>query len=147
MNEPFQSQSFNRYAYVLNNPLLYTDPSGFQSIPLATAGVLSNAAAAAGQIETTTALSTGGGDAKEPEGEPEPRRYKVPVSGSGKEKADNVPDWARMMGERPYVGESGKEFARRVMDLRYGKGNWKTGTKSEYSALQKWGDRGFQDPK
>ncbi len=66
MNEPFQSQSFNRYAYVLNNPLLYTDPSGFQSIPLATAGVLSNAASAAGQIETTTALSTGGGDAKEP---------------------------------------------------------------------------------
>lgn len=28
VQEPFNTQSFNRYGYVLNNPLLYTDPSG-----------------------------------------------------------------------------------------------------------------------
>jgi RHS repeat-associated protein len=28
---PFYSQSFNRYAYVQNNPLIYIDPSGYES--------------------------------------------------------------------------------------------------------------------
>lgn len=28
IQEPFNSQNYNRYGYVLNNPLMYTDPSG-----------------------------------------------------------------------------------------------------------------------
>ena len=28
VQDPFNTQNFNRYGYVLNNPLLYTDPSG-----------------------------------------------------------------------------------------------------------------------
>ena len=59
---------------------------------------------------------------------------------SGKEKASNRPSWT--LGERPEPGESGKDFAKRVMDKRYGEGNYKKGAKSEYSQLKKWGDRG-----
>jgi len=33
VSNPFFNQSYNRYAYVLNNPLRYTDPSGFQEQP------------------------------------------------------------------------------------------------------------------
>ena len=29
IQEPYNTQSLNRYSYVLNNPLSYTDPSGF----------------------------------------------------------------------------------------------------------------------
>ncbi|MDY0090374.1 MAG: hypothetical protein RBR78_08400 [Flavobacteriaceae bacterium] len=28
VQDPHNTQNYNRYAYVLNNPLLYTDPSG-----------------------------------------------------------------------------------------------------------------------
>ena len=31
IQSPFESQNFNRYTYVMNNPLKYTDPSGFVS--------------------------------------------------------------------------------------------------------------------
>lgn len=29
MQDPLNSQSLNRYSYVLNNPLAYTDPTGY----------------------------------------------------------------------------------------------------------------------
>ncbi len=29
---PFVTQNFNRYSYVMNNPLMYTDPSGFDAL-------------------------------------------------------------------------------------------------------------------
>lgn len=47
-------------------------------------------------------------------------------------------------GNRPYKGESGKEFAKRLMDEKYGVGNYKTGPSSEYNKIRKWGDRGFE---
>lgn len=59
---------------------------------------------------------------------------------SGKEAATDIPSWAR--GTAPYVGESGREYAKRVMDKRYGIDNYsKDG--GEYSRLKKYGDRAF----
>lgn len=73
------------------------------------------------------------------------REYKKSKSGSHKEKADSPPSWA--LGERPYVGENGKEFAKRVMDKCYGRGNWDpkdNGPKSDFNRIKKWGDRAFE---
>ncbi|MBN0084501.1 RHS repeat protein, partial [Pseudomonas aeruginosa] len=64
---------------------------------------------------------------------------------SGKAGAKDVPSWAK--GDRPYQGESGKDFAKRIMDQKYGKGNWKDGPGSEYNQIKKWGDRSFIDTK
>ena len=64
---------------------------------------------------------------------------------SGKEGAKGAPSWAK--GQRPAVGESGKDFATRVMNDKYGPGNWSKGPGTEYNQIQKWGDRGFVDPK
>jgi RHS repeat-associated protein len=38
VQEPTNTQSFNRYAYALNNPLSYLDPSGFCWEPLPSNG-------------------------------------------------------------------------------------------------------------
>jgi RHS repeat-associated protein len=61
---------------------------------------------------------------------------------SGKAKANDVPSWAR--GQRPAPGENGKSFAKRLMDQKYGAGNYDVGPGSEYNMIKKWGDRGFR---
>jgi hypothetical protein len=63
---------------------------------------------------------------------------------SGKEAAKDTPSWAR--GRRPYVGENGRDYAKRLMDERYGRGNWSLKS-DEYRWLQKYGDRAFRDPR
>lgn len=68
--------------------------------------------------------------------------FKSPKSGSGKEKADDVPSWAK--GNRPYKNENGKQFAKRLCDERFGPGNYPKGPKSDFNRIQKWGDRGFE---
>ena len=69
--------------------------------------------------------------------------YKNPKSGiSGKEGAKNAPSWAK--GERPYKNESGRDFAKRLLDEKYGKGNYRKGPKSEYNKIKKWGDRAWE---
>jgi len=42
-----------------------------------------------------------------------------------------------------HTTENGKEFAKRLMDTKYGKGTWNIKS-SEYSQIKKWGDRGFK---
>jgi hypothetical protein len=61
----------------------------------------------------------------------------------GQEGAKDVPSWAK--GERPNTGESGKDFADRLLGEKYGEGNYPTGPGSEHSKIQKWGDRSFTD--
>jgi len=61
---------------------------------------------------------------------------------SGKEGAKDVPSWAK--GERPRIGESGREFAKRLLDKKYGPGNYELGPTSEFNRIWKWGDRAFE---
>jgi hypothetical protein len=75
-------------------------------------------------------------------------QFKEPIPRlSGAEGAKNAPSWAR--GMRPRIGESGKDFAKRLLDEKYGPGNWEEddGPSSEFSQIKKWGDRSFHDPK
>ncbi|MFM7852549.1 MAG: hypothetical protein ACKO96_11695 [Flammeovirgaceae bacterium] len=60
----------------------------------------------------------------------------------GKEGAKDVPDWAK--GNKPKINENGDKFARRLLDEKYGKGNYQTGPTSEFSKIKKWGDRAFE---
>ncbi len=58
---------------------------------------------------------------------------------SEKERATDVPSWAE--GQKPLPDESGKDFAERLLDEKYGKGNYSRGPRTEYNRLQKYGDR------
>jgi hypothetical protein len=73
------------------------------------------------------------------------RPFKEIPRRSGKEGAKQIPSWAR--GNRPYVGENGRDFARRLMDDQYGRGNWEQTRQREYDQLRKYGDRNFRDPR
>ena len=70
---------------------------------------------------------------------------KKPIPGlSGKEAADSPPDWVR--GEKPMIKETGKDFAKRLMDQKYGPGKYPRGPDTEFNKIRKWGDRHFRVP-
>lgn len=62
---------------------------------------------------------------------------------SGKESARDVPSWARGMDR--YVGETPARYAERLMNERYGPGNWADRPR-EFSQIKKYGSRHFRDP-
>ena len=85
----------------------------------------------------------GGGAENTGEQEEKPREYKKPIPGlSGKAGSKDAPSWVK--GELPYVDENGKEFAKRLCDKKYGPGNYKTRTGTDYNKIKKLGDRNFK---
>ena len=132
------AQSSNLYVFCANNPISNVDPSGenFAAEWLAWSWWL---AGADGPLPVGEAIIVGG------------VVVGVLVEGtkiifakgsklSDKDKANDIPSWAK--GKKPKGGESGSEYAKRLCDEKYGKGNYKTGPGSEYNKLKKYGDRG-----
>ncbi len=73
----------------------------------------------------------------------ESNEYKKPKPRiSDKEGAKDVPSWAK--GNRPYKSESGKDFAKRLMDEKFGLGNYDKGADSPFNKIKKWGDRSWE---
>lgn len=69
-----------------------------------------------------------------------PKKPKV----SGKEGAKDCPSWVKQDGG-PLQNESGKDYAKRMMDDMYGEGGWSdTGPTSEFNQIKKWADRAFE---
>jgi len=62
---------------------------------------------------------------------------------SGKEGAKDCPSWVKQDGG-PLHNESGKDYAKRMLDEQYGEGNWSRGPTSEFNQIQKWVDRSFE---
>ena len=70
--------------------------------------------------------------------------YKNKVAPKGGKSKNDIPDFAE--GHAPRVGESGKDFSKRLLDRWYGNGKWEgTGPGSEFSKVKKWGDTHFKD--
>jgi len=58
---------------------------------------------------------------------------------SGKEKASDVPSWAA--GKQPLPGESGNDYADRLLKDKYGDDSYPKGLGTEHNKLKKYGDR------
>lgn len=56
----------------------------------------------------------------------------------------DIPIWA--VGQEPGAGENGGDFAWRLMDEHYGRGNWSRDN-DEFDQLRKFGNRGNLDPR
>ena len=74
------------------------------------------------------------------------REWKKRNGDKGKDAATNAPSWVKNEDNKPCKNpnEDGKTFAKRVLDLKYGSGNYPVGADSEYSNTQKYGDRAFE---
>ena len=59
---------------------------------------------------------------------------------TAKERSKDAPSWlsSAMNAMPPHWGEKAKDYARRLMDQKYGKGNWNTGPNSEYNKIVKY---------
>ncbi|MEL6339150.1 MAG: RHS repeat-associated core domain-containing protein [Myxococcota bacterium] len=152
----YDAGDINAYRYVGNDPVNFTDPSG----KVGSETIIIWGSADAATLDPSDlfyvkwalyAAALGGAlvfehlifnEANAPK-EGDAETLKKPKAGaSGKEGAKDVPSWAK--GERPKTSESGKDFAKRLLDGKYGPGNWKRGPGSEFNKIKKWGDRSFE---
>jgi RHS repeat-associated protein len=112
----------NTYAYVDSGPLVLFDPEGLtppRVVPRTTPRVP--------QAVTEKWRNT--------------PQEKIPRNQITKPK-DDIPSWAK--GERPTNAETPKDFAKRVMDKRYGSDNYHTRGKGEYSQIKKYAETHFR---
>jgi len=63
---------------------------------------------------------------------------------SGKEKATDVPDWVRQTGLRPNPKQKCQDFAKQLLNAKYGSGNWIKGAGTEYNKIVKWCERSLK---
>ncbi len=74
------------------------------------------------------------------------KEYKKRNGDKGKDAATDAPSWVKNEGHKPCKNpnEDGKAFAKRLLDAKYGTGNWDTGAATEHNKIQKYGDRAFE---
>ncbi|MBK8223167.1 MAG: hypothetical protein IPK73_19295 [Candidatus Obscuribacter sp.] len=144
-----EDDGFNLYAYVDNDPVNYFDELGLQGVAgrivqCIIKGLRKAPKSPTSKVRSPVAGKASGGNKgsnrnpSNTENKTAPERAKKSKK-SDKEKANDRPSWSK--GEKPLKGEKPTEFAKRVMDDRYGKGNYDP-RGEEFSQLKKWATRG-----
>ena len=155
-----QLSSYNLFAYCENNPVNRTDETGNVSresaakfglvvmvvgllvlttaatgggaLALATGGVASSGAMANAAITAGTTAAVGSTI----------MQFAKESKKSGKERATNKPSWANKNDVDPSL--SANENATKMLNNKYGVGNWKKGPGTEHNQIKKWIDRGIK---
>ncbi len=126
------------YEYVLNISAVFeiSTSTAIAGVAIGSASIASGVILSDADREKMLGGAPGGGNGK---------AFKEPKPGAtGKSGATDIPSWAK--GSRPYKGESGTQYAKRMMDSKYGSGNWsRSGQQGrEFSQLKKYADRHFE---
>ena len=66
--------------------------------------------------------------------------FAKPSKQSAKSRATNAPSWlgGAMGSMPPHRNERAQEYAKRLLDYKYGKGKWKKGADTEYNKIVKY---------
>jgi len=156
----FAGGDSNLYGYVLGDPVNGFDANGLNPIILEGGLVGAEAGSVFGPVGTGIGFLAGAGlayytgsvageaaaDAVSnwwdfPKDEAENKPY-CEAKKSGKEKASDAPSWAK--GNRPNPNQKCQDFAKQLLDTKYGAGNWRKGANSEYNKIVKWCQRSLK---
>ena len=111
---------------------------------LATGVATAAAVTAKAAIATTVGLTAVAAGSAAMEHASQSFRYAKQSKQSGKERATDAPSWAKYQKPRTPtngVRETSKQFAQRLLNEKYGAGNWNVGTNTEYNKIVKWATR------
>ena len=128
----------NLFAYCNNNPVNYSDPegndayadaaiywdTGFWWLMSADGPLPFGDAIYVGGVIVTGLIFLGG------------LLFAKSSKQTGKEKASDKPSWVNKDMVDPNL--PAEENARRILNNKYGKGNWKTGPGQEFNQIKKW---------
>lgn len=130
-------QSSNLYVYGMNNPLKYTDPSGENALTAWWGGAMWWLTLVDGPLPIGDAVYVAGIGACVIVGG---IMYAKTSKESAKSRATDAPSWLAggMSAKPPNKNEKAQDYAKRLLDEKYGKGNWKKGADSEYSKIVKY---------
>ena len=126
---------YNMFAYCFNNPINYYDPTGDFAIAIpALLGIIGTVAGitalfglgVVGGILIGDAISNALTNVQ----------LAKPSKKTGKETANDKPSWVNKGMVDPSL--PAEENARRLLNKRYGPGNWKKGPGSEFNQIKKW---------
>jgi hypothetical protein len=72
--------------------------------------------------------------------------HKRPIAGqTGKEAKDQIPGWVRTdRYPNPRAGENGTTYAKRILDHKFGPGNWSEGPATDYNKIKKWANEHWE---
>jgi hypothetical protein len=78
--------------------------------------------------------------------DPPGTEYKRPKARqTGAQAKDDIPGWVK--GDRyrpPRVGENGNQYAKRLLDHKFGAGKWSEGPGTDFNKIKKWANEHFE---
>jgi RHS repeat-associated protein len=155
--ESTEPDTQNLYAYCANNPVNYKDPSGHNYVYAVAFDLFLYSAAVIGGygiivvagVGLIVVIGTSGTikhkgrtysrvKSRKLKAKEKNKKGKKKAKRSGKEKANDAPDWFKRRKPDRRSNESVDGYIKRVLNEKYGQGNWRKGPVSDHNRIKKF---------